>query len=97
MGLAGGTAEGLQYTIPINGDVDKGQKRTSQRAELLAAINGVLFMARADELNDSPTGDAMESMNYGPRDSRKAWVIATDSEYVVKGITDWLPAWKVMT
>ncbi|KAG8527406.1 uncharacterized protein KY384_007558 [Bacidia gigantensis] len=26
--------------------------------------------------------------------SDKTWIIATDSEYVVKGITEWLPTWK---
>jgi ribonuclease HI len=25
----------------------------------------------------------------------EAWIIATDSEYVVKGMTEWLPKWKV--
>lgn len=24
-----------------------------------------------------------------------AWMIVTDSEYVVKGVTEWLPKWKV--
>lgn len=30
-----------------------------------------------------------------PTEERQSWVIATDSEYVVKGMTEWLPAWKV--
>lgn len=25
----------------------------------------------------------------------KQWIIATDSEYVVKGMTEWLPRWRV--
>jgi ribonuclease HI len=25
----------------------------------------------------------------------EAWILATDSEYVVKGMTEWLPTWKV--
>jgi ribonuclease HI len=25
----------------------------------------------------------------------EAWIIATDSEYVIKGMTEWLPKWKV--
>ncbi|KAL8655072.1 MAG: hypothetical protein Q9226_003189 [Calogaya cf. arnoldii] len=28
------------------------------------------------------------------RDPKKQWVLATDSGYVVKGITEWLPRWK---
>lgn len=29
------------------------------------------------------------------RGDTKAWIIATDSEYVVKGMTEWLPTWEV--
>ena len=33
--------------------------------------------------------------SHRSRDLDKAWVIATDSEYVVKGMTEWLQSWKV--
>ncbi|KAL8660085.1 MAG: hypothetical protein Q9226_000077 [Calogaya cf. arnoldii] len=29
-----------------------------------------------------------------PPTAEKSWVITSDSEYVVKGMTEWLPAWK---
>ena len=40
---------------------------------------------------------AIVQLNELGNDERKSWVIATDSEYVVKGMTEWLPAWKVCT
>lgn len=34
--------------------------------------------------------------NFNPNEAeKKVWIIATDSEYVVKGMTEWLPTWKV--
>jgi ribonuclease HI len=30
-----------------------------------------------------------------PKSEAEAWIIATDSRYAVKGITEWLPKWKV--
>lgn len=80
IGWAGGTAEALQFAVPIDDDIDEGQTRTSQRAELLAAIHGVHFMATVDQLNDPPAEDAVKLTTHGPRDSQKEWVIATDSE-----------------
>ncbi|KAI4182842.1 MAG: hypothetical protein LQ346_006466 [Caloplaca aetnensis] len=84
--------------------MDPGQKRTSQRAELLAALAGVRYMVELDSLKEIDTlepGSQAEKQKRKkgrkppPRDSKKQWVIATDSEYVVKGITEWLPRWKL--
>ena len=91
IGVTMGTHEGWQYAVPVTGNMDCGWRRTSQRAELLAALSGLRLMVAADQLkllkqlekSGPPTGE------------RQSWVIATDSEYVVKGMTEWLPAWKV--
>ena len=59
--------------------VDNFPLRSNQRAELCAAKLGVELLAEA----------------YAEESKAKAWIIATDSEYVVKGMTEWLPTWKV--
>ena len=93
IGILYGEEPGSQLAIPITSELDPGQKRTSQRAELLAALAAVRFMAEADRLNREDGMGEDEGDGEGVRD--KAWVIATDSEYVVKGMTEWLPTWKV--
>ncbi|KAK1223197.1 hypothetical protein PQX77_013936 [Marasmius sp. AFHP31] len=68
VGVAVGSSAASGFSIPFNNldcAVTAG-KRTSQRAELLAALEGI----------------------------NRCWIITTDSEYVVKGITEWLPKWK---
>lgn len=35
----------------------------------------------------------MEEVDHSEDSSE--WIIASDSEYLVKGITEWLPNWKV--
>ncbi|KAL8675092.1 MAG: hypothetical protein Q9168_000463 [Polycauliona sp. 1 TL-2023] len=84
IGVAMGTDEKWQESTPVTDGVDAGQKRTSQRAELLAALEGLKYLINADELYSTETAS----------EGDKSWVIATDSEYVVNGITKWLPAWK---
>lgn len=78
-----------QWSIPIDDTVDAYPTRSSQRAELLAAIEGLRLIseANAERLDDHTT----------PRGAKKpfAIVITTDSEYVVKGMTEWFPTWKV--
>ncbi|KAL8845456.1 MAG: hypothetical protein Q9205_002453 [Flavoplaca limonia] len=83
IGVAMGTVEKWQYAIPITTHMDHGQRRTSQRAELLAALSGLQRMVAIVQLSEPGN------------DGEKSWVIATDSEYVVKGMTEWLPAWKL--
>ncbi|KAL5382182.1 hypothetical protein PMIN04_010309 [Paraphaeosphaeria minitans] len=58
--------------------VDNFPLRSNQRAELCAAKEGVELLART----------------YKPKSEAEAWIIATDSECVVKGMTEWLPKWK---
>ena len=90
-GLACGTDDKSQVSIPITADWDPGQKRTSQRAELLASIAGLRYMVDCDRLNNGEPDEPKREKDKG----EKSWIIATDSEYVVKGVTEWLPAWKV--
>ncbi|KAL9028154.1 MAG: hypothetical protein Q9196_003436 [Gyalolechia fulgens] len=35
-----------------------------------------------------------KGMKPPSQDLKDQWIIATDSEYVVKGMTEWLPRWK---
>jgi len=83
-GVAYGDREECQMSIPITDLMDKFPLRSNQRAELFAAKMGLQFLAEADEMKSTALkGDS------------KSWIVATDSEYVVKGITEWLPTWKV--
>ena len=93
IGILYGEETGNQRAIPITSELDPGQKRTSQRAELLAALAAVRFMTEADW----PDGGNATGKDEGDRLKvrNSVWVIATDSEYVVKGMTEWLPSWKV--
>lgn len=80
VGVACGSTNECQLSKPITDMDDNFPRRSSQRAELYAAILGVEFLydTHPEELRGEP----------------KDWVIATDSEYVVKGITEWLPIWR---
>jgi len=92
LGVAVGSLEsGHHLSLPVNLNVDAGQRRTSQRAEQLAALHGLAYLSEMTKLNTSrhysnPPKEPEEDMN---------WIIATDSEYVVKGMTEWVPEWKV--
>lgn len=77
-----------QFSIPITDDVDSGGTRSSQRAELLAAIEG---LRRADI---RPPDHTVIRRHISER-QKLCLVITTDSEYVVKGMTEWFPVWKV--
>jgi ribonuclease HI len=81
IGIAFGDDVGSQLSIPITDAEDNFPLRSNQRAELCAAQVGLDLLAQAH------TNQLKSEVN--------AWIIATDSEYVVKGITEWLPTWKV--
>ncbi|KAL8919913.1 MAG: hypothetical protein Q9172_004731 [Xanthocarpia lactea] len=86
-----------QQAIPITAVLDPRQKRTSQRAELLAALSGLRQLIDADELNateETKKKKRKKRRKLSSTEAKKSWIIATDSEYVVKGMTEWLPAWK---
>jgi ribonuclease HI len=88
IGVAYGKNDGAQLSMPITDSTDNFALRSNQRAELLAAKLGLEFIAEADSINTKEPSDK-------PRDESKAWIIATDSEYVVWGMTEWLPTWRV--
>ncbi|RVD84333.1 uncharacterized protein DFL_006085 [Arthrobotrys flagrans] len=80
----------------------RGSKRTSQIAELRAAIEAVVMIDRLREKYGDGS-DRDREPNYRKRKHHRTnldskdptyFIIAMDSEYVVKGMTDWLPLWK---
>jgi ribonuclease HI len=75
-----------QWSIPVDDAIDSNAKRTSQRAELLAAIEGLRRIST--EYNPHHTPERHTGRNP------QCFIIVTDSEYVVKGMTEWLPVWK---
>lgn len=57
------------------------EKHTSQIAELEACCCALLNVIRV--MGDPPDGERLQSV-----------VVKSDSEYVVRGVTEWLPRWK---
>lgn len=92
IGVAVGMCEKDQMAAPIDDRMDGVGKRTNQRAELLAALEGLKMMSRITPIDDD---EAQSLRDQAYRGDPNAWVITTDSEYVVKGMTEWLPKWKV--
>ncbi len=43
----------------------------------------------------SQCGETRHGSASGRRETKKEWVIVTDSEYVVKGMTELFPEWRV--
>ena len=91
----GETGKDHSFSIPVDDRLDPGKRRTNQRAELLAALQGLKKICEHDE---EYLLEKMEEngVDYLDPDSPEI-VIATDSEYVVKGTTEWLPRWRVRT
>ena len=58
----------------------------------MAAIADLKHDEGSDE---SKKTEKAQSKNPNIEGPGKAWIIATDSEYVAKGMTEWLPQWKV--
>jgi ribonuclease HI len=87
IGIAiGANAMTMHWAIPVDDDIDPSFVRTSQRAELLAALHGIGKLA---EFENHPSDKHEET------DSKTTWVITSDSEYVVLGMTEWVPNWGV--
>lgn len=91
VGIAMGTSSRSQISVPITNEIDDFEIRSNQRAELNAARMGLQYIAHNHQLNEGEEHRA----NRDGRDNDPCWVIATDSEYVVKGMTEWFPKWKV--
>lgn len=94
IGIAYGEETESQHAISVTSLSDPGQKRTSQRAELLAALAGLRVLVAADRLNEKESVKTEARARRSEDSVKRVWVIATDSEYVVKGMTEWLPSWK---
>ena len=82
----------MHWAIPVDDDIDPSFVRTSQRAELLAAIHGIRKLADYEDHGGGKPGKVRE---VHQESDKIAWVITSDSEYVVLGMTEWAPGWKV--
>jgi ribonuclease HI len=77
-----GVFHGYDSDLNISYPLDGLDRQTSQIAELAAcskALSDALVIQEGWEMSD---------------DRLKAVVIKSDSEYVVRGVTEWLPKWK---
>lgn len=98
IGIAMGVEEDDQWALPVDERLDfaLGVRRTSQRAELLAAIQGLRkmeeFEAACSPSSRRRGGRGNEDEGQGdPRDYvNDVWVVVSDSEYVVKGMSEWV-------
>lgn len=70
-----------QFPVPITSAMDPDHKHTGQRAELLAALEAVR--------------DGTPVIGTCLHDPPKQRVVASHSQYLVKGITEWYPTWRV--
>ena len=90
LGITIGVSEEYCWSTPVTDAVDpSAAARTNQRAELLAAIEGL------KKLEDRFREDHHTSTGYIPKQKRREYIVVSDSEYVVKGITEWFPTWRV--
>ena len=93
------------WSIAVDNTLDTAP-RTNQRAELLAAIEGLKKMELVHQYCSDTMEDKANHSNLAARrhaqaivneddPSRATYIVVTDSEYVVKGITEWFPEWRV--
>ncbi|THU86992.1 ribonuclease H-like protein [Dendrothele bispora CBS 962.96] len=103
IGAAAGRAKSERRSKPVNDTLDPGMPRTNQRAELLGALEGLdlllaLWKEESERERARERGQGNQSDRHGSTDNSddgpQKWVVATDSEYVVKGITQWYPTWE---
>lgn len=81
-------SDDLSWGIPVDEEMDPGALRTNQRAELLAAIEGLKQLHKLNIEKGSHTKSRRHR-------EVSTYVVVTNSEYVVKGITEWFLTWKV--
>ncbi|KAJ7696697.1 ribonuclease H-like domain-containing protein [Mycena rosella] len=86
IGCALGTRAEDQLAITVTEAMDPGAPRTSQRAELLAALEGLHFLVGAERKYHVGSRAHLKS-----KDPEREFIVVTDSEYVVKGMTEWMP------
>lgn len=75
-------AFGIQWEVPVGG-------RTTERAELLAAVEGIQWYR---DFERGGGGCKAGDKEHSPA---RELVVVSDSEYVVKGFSEWYPKWKV--
>ncbi|KAF8883650.1 ribonuclease H-like domain-containing protein [Gymnopilus junonius] len=96
LGISIGGEGGLHdhsWSISVDDSVDFEAPRTNQRAELLAAIEGLNRLELASQ-HDVSHGHKPAFDRQHTKEDRATYVVVTDSEYVVKGITEWFPSWR---
>ncbi|KAK0455566.1 ribonuclease H-like domain-containing protein [Desarmillaria tabescens] len=102
MGIAMGAASEYRWSIPIDDSIDWGKSRTSQRAELLAAIHGLRNINEVERNNvenirkhaSTAYKTHLNVNSLGMYVFVPKYIVVTDSRYVVDGMTKWLPEWK---
>lgn len=94
-GIIGASGSGYSWSVRIDDIMDYGQRRTSQRAEMLAAMEGLRRLVLQQAGLDIGNGTAHQHLSESFKEvDNQYYVVATDSEYVVKGVTQWYPKWK---
>lgn len=91
IGYALGIFKEQQFSLPVTKARDYDGPRTSQRAELLAAYHGLIGLRNDQRFNVRPERETGGAGEHG----KEVWVVAMDSEYVVKGVAEYYPQWKV--
>ncbi|KAG6914511.1 hypothetical protein DXG01_016843 [Tephrocybe rancida] len=95
LGIVIGGYEGHCWSIPVDYGVDGDAPRTNQRAELLAAIEGLRRLLDEYRMDPHTYGHGSPQVRaHDCAQSSPTLVVATDSEYVVKGISEWFPNWR---
>ena len=100
LGMTIGDDEEYRWSIAVEDAVDPDGPRTNQRAELLAAIEGLKRLEIVNRIQaiDEAMGKRDSHHKLARRhtdDPRSPYIVVADSEYVVKGITEWFPTWRV--
>jgi ribonuclease HI len=89
-----GDDEEYCWSITVEDPVDPDGPRTNQRAELLATIEGLKQLENVNRIQaiDEAMG---KGDSHHTNNLRSTHIVVADSEYVVKGITEWFPTWRV--
>ncbi|KIM47242.1 hypothetical protein M413DRAFT_271663 [Hebeloma cylindrosporum] len=101
LGITIGDGEEYRWSIAVDDMVDPHGPRTNQRAEILAAIAGLQQLEEVNRLHAIyealGKGDSHHMAARARRhtdEPRATYIVVADSEYVVKGITEWFPTWR---
>ena len=100
LGIVIGVDNRYSWSIIVDDTLDTAP-RTNQRAELLAAIEGLKKLEQMNRLCSNVEDEANHNKSAARRratvneDYRAEYIVVTDLEYVVRGITEWFPEWRV--